>query len=107
MENKISPYVLNGTEMVEKNIKTKDSDILIKTKDVTEDIVDDIGRFYTGWKKFAFKDRIIDVAVGMIVGTSFKNTVNSIFDHNDTMQIEKNKAPIVGTSVGIVTVSTS
>ena len=30
MENKISPYVLNGTEMVEKNIKTKGSDILIK-----------------------------------------------------------------------------
>ena len=29
------------------------------------------------------------------------------FDHNDTMQVEKNKAPIVGTSVGIVTVSTS
>ena len=68
MENKISPYVLNGTEMVEKNIKTKDA---------TEDIVDDIGRFYTGWKKFAFKDRIIDVAVGIVVGTSFKNTVNS------------------------------
>ena len=29
------------------------------------------------------------------------------FDHNATMQVEKNKAPIVGTSVGIVTVSTS
>ena len=29
------------------------------------------------------------------------------FDHNDTMQVEKNKAPIVGTSVGIVSVSTS
>jgi len=29
------------------------------------------------------------------------------FDHNDTMQPESNKAPIVGTSVGIVTVSTS
>ena len=29
------------------------------------------------------------------------------FDHNDTMQVEKNKAPIVGTSVGLVTVSIS
>ena len=29
------------------------------------------------------------------------------FDHIDTMQVEKNKAPIVGTSVGIVSVSTS
>ena len=29
------------------------------------------------------------------------------FDHNDTMQVEKNKSPIVGTSVGIVSVSTS
>ena len=29
------------------------------------------------------------------------------FDHNDTMQVEKNKSPIVGTSVGLVTVSTS
>ena len=29
------------------------------------------------------------------------------FDHNDTMQPESNKSHIVGTSVGIVTVSTS
>ena len=78
MENKTSPYILNGTEMVEKNKKTETPDILIKTKDVTEDIVYDIEKFYTGWKNFAFKDRIIDVAVGMIVGTSFKNTVNSM-----------------------------
>jgi len=78
MDSKVSPYVLNSTELIEKNIKTKGSKILTTTKDVTEDIVEDIEKFYTGWKNFAFKDRIIDVAVGMIVGTSFKNTVNSM-----------------------------
>lgn len=37
-----------------------------------------VKKFYNGWKKFAFKDDIINVAVGMIVATSFKNVVNSL-----------------------------
>ena len=37
-----------------------------------------VQKFYNGWRKFAFKDDIINVAVGMIVATSFKNVVNSL-----------------------------
>ena len=41
-------------------------------------IKDNVEDFYHGWKKFVFKDSIINIAVGMIVATSFKNTVNSL-----------------------------
>ena len=34
--------------------------------------------FYSGWRKFAFKDDIINIAIGMIIATSFKNLVNSL-----------------------------
>ena len=34
--------------------------------------------FYSGWRKFAFKDDIINVAIGMIIATSFKNLVKSL-----------------------------
>ena len=37
-----------------------------------------VKKFYKGWRKFAFKDDIINVAVGMIIATSFKNVVNSL-----------------------------
>ena len=35
-------------------------------------------KFYKGWKKFAFKEDIINVAIGMIIATSFKYLVNSL-----------------------------
>lgn len=37
-----------------------------------------VKKFYKGWREFAFKDDIINVAVGMIIATSFKNVVNSL-----------------------------
>ena len=36
-----------------------------------------IEQFYKGWRSFAFKDNIINVAIGMIIATSFKAVVNS------------------------------
>jgi len=35
-------------------------------------------KFYNGWRSFAFKDNIINVAIGMIIATSFKAVVNSL-----------------------------
>ena len=35
-------------------------------------------KLYFGWRSFAFKDNIINVAFGMIIATSFKNVVNSL-----------------------------
>jgi len=37
-----------------------------------------INLFYSGWRKFAFKDDIINIAIGMIIATSFKNLVKSL-----------------------------
>jgi len=37
-----------------------------------------IKKFYKGWKRFAFKDDIINIAVGMIIATSFKSVINSM-----------------------------
>ena len=45
---------------------------------VGEKVGDNVEDFYHGWKKFVFKDSIINIAVGMIVARSFKNTVNSV-----------------------------
>ena len=37
-----------------------------------------VNKLYNGWRNFAFKDDIINIAVGMIVAASFKNLVNSL-----------------------------
>ena len=49
-----------------------------KVSKVSKQIGGNVGEFYTGWRKFVFKDSIINIAVGMIVARSFKNTVNSL-----------------------------
>tara|TARA_B100001093_G_scaffold493944_1_gene536774 strand:+ start:13531 stop:14046 length:516 start_codon:yes stop_codon:yes gene_type:complete len=76
MKNKISPYKTDDNTI--DNLKITSTNLIKNTKNVTQDIVDDIEKFYVGWKDFAFKENIIDIAVGMIVARSFKNTVNSI-----------------------------
>jgi len=66
-----------------------DNDVDRTFDEVTEDIIDltsflknkaiiNAEHFYTGWKKFVFKENIINIAVGMIIARSFKNTVNSL-----------------------------
>ena len=42
------------------------------------DVEKKLKSFYNGWKAFAFKDNIINVAIGMIIATSFKMLVNSL-----------------------------
>ena len=37
-----------------------------------------INKLYSGWRTFAFKDDIINIAIGMIIATSFKNLVKSL-----------------------------
>jgi large conductance mechanosensitive channel len=37
-----------------------------------------VNKLYNGWRNFAFKDDIINIAIGMIVAASFKNLVNSL-----------------------------
>lgn len=48
-----------------------------KVEETTHNIKSDIKVFYEGWRQFAFKDNITNVAIGMIIATSFKNAVNS------------------------------
>ena len=58
--NKITNDIDNMTTIIENNVHTN------------------IEEFYVGWKKFVFKENIINIAVGMIIAHSFKNTVNSM-----------------------------
>jgi large conductance mechanosensitive channel len=52
---------------------------LEKGEDKLENEIEErIVKFYTGWKQFAFKKDIINVAIGMIIGASFKHVVNSL-----------------------------
>jgi large conductance mechanosensitive channel len=37
-----------------------------------------INSFYYGWRNFAFKNDIINIAIGMIIAASFKNVVKSL-----------------------------
>lgn len=43
-----------------------------------ENVEENLKKFYNGWRSFAFKDNIINVAIGMIIATSFKAVVNSL-----------------------------
>ena len=38
----------------------------------------DINKLYSGWRHFAFKDDIINIAIGMIIANSFKNVIKSL-----------------------------
>ena len=56
---KIMPYELNDDNIIEESKKK-------------------IKNFYNDWRSFAFKDDIINIAVGMIIAASFKNVINSM-----------------------------
>ncbi len=80
----ISPYIVNETSVVEKiefiedKLKDASDTVIEKSKVISITVRDNAEDFYKGWKKFVFKDSIINIAVGMIIATSFKNTVNSL-----------------------------
>ena len=63
----ISEEINERIDIIEDEVN-KQSGVLKKKIDV----------FYFGWRKFAFKDDIINIAIGMIIATSFKNLVNSL-----------------------------
>lgn len=91
MKSKISPYkntidcnnTMKGdciidTDCVIDKIEDIGNLVVDKGKMITKDVKENVEVFYTGWKTFVFKESIINIAVGMIVATSFKNTVNSL-----------------------------
>ena len=88
---KISPYCHNDTsscidkqriqsniDMLEDKFEDASEFVFEKSKILSIKVKDNAEDFYHGWKKFVFKDSIINIAVGMIVAASFKNTVNSL-----------------------------
>ena len=68
----------SNISILENKIENTGEFVFEKSKIVSIKIKDSVEDFYHGWKKFVFKDSIINIAVGMIVATSFKNTVNSL-----------------------------
>ena len=45
---------------------------------IIEESKNKIKKFYKGWKSFAFKEDIINIAIGMIIATSFKSVITSL-----------------------------
>lgn len=77
-------YFLNNTKMMKKKVIPQlnnyniDDDILSKVYNKELNMSKKLKKIYFGWRSFAFKDNIINVAFGMIIATSFKNVVNSL-----------------------------
>ena len=68
----------SNINILEETLENTGEFVFEKSKILSIKIKDNVEDFYHGWKKFVFKDSIINIAVGMIVATSFKNTVNSL-----------------------------
>lgn len=63
---------------VDRTIDQLTDNVIDLTHAIKENVIINAEHFYTGWKKFVFKENIINIAVGMIIARSFKNTVNSM-----------------------------
>lgn len=74
MENK---YVVEERDVLDKLDKLS-NDLLSISSVMKDNTKNKVGKFYKGWKRFVFKENIVNVAVGMIMAHSFKNTANSL-----------------------------
>ena len=81
-KQKIKVMERNNKEFIELMRDKSNCDIENNTNKVnnenTESIKNDLKVFYKGWKEFVFKKDIMNIALGMIVATSFKNVVSSL-----------------------------
>ena len=66
----------NMNKIVDKLDDVKDISFAT-VKAPTNAVKNNVEIFYNGWKRFVFKDSILNIAV-MIIAKSFKNTVNSV-----------------------------
>jgi len=77
LKDKIIP-IEESLNIIKDDINTE---INIIENDVNKQAIifkEKVNKLYNGWRNFAFKDDIINIAVGMIVAASFKNLVNSL-----------------------------
>ncbi len=66
---------------IEEHIDSIKDDINTIENDVNKQAIifkEGVNKLYNGWRNFAFKDDIINIAIGMIIATSFKNLVKSL-----------------------------
>ncbi|OUU18287.1 MAG: hypothetical protein CBB97_21120 [Candidatus Endolissoclinum sp. TMED37] len=77
MNTLTSKYNIPDNE-VDRTFDEVTGDIIDLTELIKNKVIINAEHFYTGWKKFVFKENIINIAVGMIIARSFKNTVNSL-----------------------------
>lgn len=70
-------YVMEERSVLDKLDKLS-NEVLSISNVMKDEAKDNIDKFYKGWKRFVFKENIVNVAVGMIIAHSFKNTANSL-----------------------------
>jgi large conductance mechanosensitive channel len=80
MRGKVQPKMKNEIEKITDNLN-ENLDLIISDIENRKIVINNkIKKLYSGWKKFAFRDNIINVAIGMIIATSFKNVVKSLIE---------------------------
>ena len=60
-------YIKTQIDIIEDTVVTQS--VVLKKK---------VNKLYSGWRHFAFKDDIINIAIGMIIANSFKNVIKSL-----------------------------
>jgi large conductance mechanosensitive channel len=78
-KEKVKPI---SSDKIENELK---NDVELQINNIISDVDEkriiiqkNIKNLYSGWRKFAFKDDIVNIAIGMIIATSFKNLIKSL-----------------------------
>ncbi len=79
-KEKVKPIssIDNKIENIKDNVELQINNIMSDADEKSIIIRKNINNLYSGWKNFAFKDDIINIAIGMIIATSFKNVIKSL-----------------------------
>ena len=78
MSSKIVPDNESTNIYIHRHVSTTLGNIRDELEEHVDEAQARVRKFYGGWKSFAFKDDITNVAIGMIIATSFKNVVRSL-----------------------------
>ena len=78
MPSRVLPTIDTHLTNIENSINKRVNYIEQNIEENSKIVKKDVKQVYIGWKKFAFKDDITNVAIGMIIATSFKNVVKSL-----------------------------
>ena len=78
MPSRVLPTLDTQLTNIETSINKRVNYIEQNIEENSKIVQKDVKEVYRGWRNFVFKDDIANVAIGMIIATSFKNVVKSL-----------------------------